>query len=78
MFRITVIVLSYTKTENKAIFREKKNCLEIRGTFQYISTKAGENGCKSFSKVVKQFEGKKIYNHEMSRASFGYLQSIGQ
>ena len=53
MFRITVIVLSYTKTENKAIFREKKNCLEIRGTFQYTSTKAGENGCKSFSKVVK-------------------------
>ena len=31
MFRITVIVLSYTETENKAIFREKKIVWKLEG-----------------------------------------------
>ena len=52
MFKIAVIVLSFTETQCKAIFREKNMCLEIRGEFQYTSTKVGEDALKTFSKVV--------------------------
>ena len=52
-----------------AIFGKKEVCLLIKGQFRYTIAKTGEIARKTVCKVVKKFEGKKLYNHEMSHVS---------